>query len=289
VRVNLALCQMASDVVEPDVPFAPEAFFQLFDEGEFVVSAPRAAKLKAFSIDTLRKRLDPAIQELRISFMSSRYAEVFFEHTFAAPSDAGFTVGDVIELVHDYYTSVFTADEVAQIREKVARSEIDDPYVQIIARKPQGVLTWSLPAGYKEQHVDNFLAYFHLPRDGSLEDRMLRMAFHGADHKVFEAELQKACQLPFFSSCFWPIPSLSIEEVQQQCKALGLSDQANERKLAEHVQRGGALVVFAEPPSGPVQETCMRCKMMGGMQCFDGFSVDVVSPHSLSVSIGLGS
>jgi len=115
------------------------------------------------------------------------------------------------------------------------------------------------------------------------------MAYYGVDHKVVEAELQKACQLPFSPPYFWPIPSLSLEEIQQQCRALGLSDQADLRKLAEHVQRGGALVVFAEPPSGPVQETCMRCKVMGGMQCFEGFSVDAVSAHSLSVSIGLGS
>lgn len=221
--------------------------------------------------------------------MSSRYAEVHFEHKLAAPANSGFTVSDVIAFVHEYYTGVFTPEEVAQIRYKVARGEIEDDYVKIIAQKPQNVLTWSLPAAWKEEHINNYLAHFDLSRDGSLEDRMLRVAFHCVDHKVWNDQLTKAAQLPFAEVYFWPIPSLSLEQMEKQCKALGLSDHLDERKLTEYVQRGGALAALAQEVSEQEQATCVRYMVLGDMRRFEGFEIETVSARSITVTVRLGS
>jgi len=267
-----------------EAPLAPAEFFALFHEKFFSVSAPANTVLRPFSADVLSRRLDPRIQQLRISYISSRYAEITFEEKYDQPQ--GFTVRDVVLFVREYYTSNFTPEQVAQIREHVARGAIKDNYVHLIARLPPRPFTWLLPDEMTEEHVDNYIRHFNLPRDDALVDRMWRICRHAGEHSIKFESLTEATG--YQNACFFhPRASLSWQEVTEQCQALGLP--VDEKQLWEHVRAGRPLADLSA--ISLVRDTCQRHEIMGDMRRFEGFDV-VEAPANanwVQVAVRLGS
>jgi len=259
-------------------PMHPDEFFSTFDDERkaFCVTALLEKVLRRYTNEELNRRIDPRYQDLHLSFMSGRYAQVLFdEHYHPADPAIGFTVLEVIELVRKYYQDPFTPAQVAAIRARVLDGSWGyDNYVHRIARLPPRPFEWRLSAGVPESYLNNYLVHFQLSTAGSVHERIVRMEEHLLANPISEQEMKTITRYESATAYLPKDPSLSEQEIEEQCRALGLPEHDQTDKLWAHLKAGGAMADMAAVSQ--MTDTCPRIEIMGPLQTCEGFEyVDV--------------
>jgi len=292
------------------VPLDPSDFFNIFKRVGWVTNNS-LQEARCYGDTDFEKLLEGNLraafltQKLRepktltIFFPVTRFGEVEVKREYT--KEAGFTVIDLLEIVHAFYNvDSLRPEEVQNLRQKWYSYELKGATSDAIG---SALVPWSdepfqtVPT-WTERQITTYLYALHLDSTGTFEEKWERLQNYFNANRLEARNLAKIQQ--FLGPDATPVEvqpkNWPPDQIEAVLKAAGqeldllYNPILRANALEEHVRSGKPVpVVQQTPEQREAKNTCAIKDLVGGLVFFEGFRIRNATPNSLSVSLVLGS